>query len=339
MADFARSTEAVAPRFEESEWRPAEAGEATAPPAPSRDAWRLRRLDMEARQVKHTPTGAKKRRHWVAFKALMKLFGKGLKLVGAYRMGVANALAIQETEITLEFAELPAAFDGFEILQMSDLHVDALPGAFQAALDLAAARPVDLCVLTGDYRFRVSGPFDQILPAFEALVDRVEARHGILAILGNHDGAGMVEPLEALGIRVLINETATILRGGSELHLTGTDDVHYFYTDEARNALARAPDGFKLALIHSAELADAAAEHGFQLYLAGHTHGGQICLPGGRPILTHLSRFRQYARGLWHHGAMTGYTSTGVGVSGLPVRFNNRGEIVRIVLRRAPGSS
>jgi hypothetical protein len=100
--------------------------------------------------------------------------------------------------------------------------------------------------LTGDYRFRVSGPFDQILPAFEALVDRVKARHGILAILGNHDGAGMVEPLEALGIRVLINETATIVQGGSDLHLTGTDDGDYFDTDEARNALARAPDGFKL---------------------------------------------------------------------------------------------
>jgi predicted MPP superfamily phosphohydrolase len=339
MADLARSAEALAPPLDESEWRPAEAREDTATLAPSRDAWRLRRLDMEARQVKHTPTGARKRRHWPAFKALMKLFGKGLKLAGVYRRGVANALAIQETEFALEFAELPAAFDGFQILQMSDLHVDALPGAFQAALDLAAARPADLCVLTGDYKFRVSGAFDQILPAFEALADRVEARHGILAILGNHDGAGMVEPLEALGIHVLINETATIVRSGSELHLTGTDDVHYFYTDEARNALARAPDGFKLALVHSAELADAAAENGFQLYLAGHTHGGQICLPGGRPIFTHLSCFRQYARGLWRHGAMTGYTSTGVGVSGLPVRFNTRGEIVRIVLRRAPGSS
>jgi hypothetical protein len=153
MADLARSAEALAPPFEESEWRPAEAREDTATPAPSRDAWRLRRLDMEARQVKHTPTGARKRRHWPAFKALMKLFGKGLKLAGVYRRGVANALAIQETEFALEFAELPAAFDGFQILQMSDLHVDALPGAFQAALDLAAARPADLCVLTGDYKF------------------------------------------------------------------------------------------------------------------------------------------------------------------------------------------
>ena len=77
----------------------------------------------------------------------------------------------------------------------------------------------------------------------------------------------------------------------------------------------------------------AAADGGFRLYLAGHTHGGQVCLPGGRPIITHMSRHRRYARGLWRHGAMVGYTSTGLGVSALPVRFNSRGEVVMITLR------
>ncbi len=115
---------------------------------------------------------------------------------------------------------------------------------------------------------------------------------------------------------------------------TGTDDVHYYYTDAARAALEAAPKGFKIALIHSAELADAAAEAGFSLYLSGHTHGGQVCLPGGLPIITHMSRHRRYASGLWRHGSMTGYTTTGIGVSGLPVRFNTRGEAVLITLRR-----
>ena len=106
------------------------------------------------------------------------------------------------------------------------------------------------------------------------------------------------------------------------------------YTDAARAALETAPDGFKIALIHAAELADIAANAGFSLYLAGHTHGGQVCLPGGRPIITHLGRHRRYASGLWRHGSMTGYTTTGIGVSGLPVRFNSRGEVVLITLRR-----
>ncbi len=144
----------------------------------------------------------------------------------------------------------------------------------------------------------------------------------------------MVEGFEDLGIEVLINQTRTIQRGEALIHVTGTDDVHYFYTDAARAALDGAPKGFKIALIHSAELADVAAEAGFSLYLAGHTHGGQVCLPGGIPIITHMSRHRRYASGLWRHGSMIGYTTTGIGVSGLPVRFNTRAEAVLITLRR-----
>ena len=154
-------------------------------------------------------------------------------------------------------------------------------------------------------------------------------------ILGNHDSADMAAAFEKIGITVLLNESRSIRREGAEIHLTGTDDVHYYYTDQARAALDGAPAGFKIALIHSAELADAAAAAGFRLYLAGHTHGGQVCLPGGRPIITHMSRHRDYALGLWRHGSMTGYTTTGIGVSGLPVRFNSRGEAVIVTLRRA----
>ena len=70
------------------------------------------------------------------------------------------------------------------------------------------------------------------------------------------------------------------------------------------------------------------------LYLTGHTHGGQICLPGGLPIITNAKTPRRYAQGLWQHGAMTGYTTTGVGVSVMPVRFFSKGEVAIITLRR-----
>jgi predicted MPP superfamily phosphohydrolase len=144
----------------------------------------------------------------------------------------------------------------------------------------------------------------------------------------------MAEALEDLGISVLVNETLSIRRAGAWLHVTGTDDVHHFYTDGALTALSQVPEGFKMALVHSAELADVAADQGFHLYLAGHTHGGQICLPGGRPILTNLICHRRYASGLWRHGPMLGYTTTGVGVAVLPVRFNCRGQVVLLALRR-----
>ena len=209
-----------------------------------------------------------------------------------------------------------------------------LPNPMDRALELIESVDCDLCVLTGDYRRRVSGPYRQILPAMEDLVARVSARHGIFAVLGNHDCADMAGAFEDLGIQVLVNESRTIGQGESEIVLTGTDDVHYYYTDAATAALRDSPDGFKIALVHSPELADVAADSGYALYLAGHTHGGQVCLPGGTRIITHMTRLRQYAAGLWRRGAMTGYTSTGLGTSALPVRFNSRGEVTLFTLRR-----
>ena len=305
--------------------------------SPGRDEWRRNRLRMESGKEKHTPRAVKKRRHWDLFKQLIALFGIGLRLIGLYDRGVRNALDIKLKEFEFAFPDLPAEFDGYRILQMSDLHVDFLPEALHRALELAQSQEIDLCVLTGDYRKRVSGPFEHILPSFEKIVSRMRARDGIVAVLGNHDCADMVQAFEQLGISCLVNETEKIERHGAAIFVTGTDDVHYYYTDVARMALEAQRGGFKIALVHSAELADVAADAGFNLYLAGHTHGGQICLPGGVPIITHMSCHRRYASGLWRHGKMIGYTSKGVGVSGLPVRFNTRGEVVIMTLRRKGG--
>ena len=181
---------------------------------PARKAWRQARLSMEAGKEKHTPSAVKTRRHWIAFKQLLSLFSWGLRLCGLYERGLRNALRCELKRMELAFANLPAEFDGFRILQLSDLHVDFLPEPLETALDLIAGEEVDLCVLTGDYRKRVSGPFEQILPAFEKLLARLRTRHGVYAILGNHDCADMVEAFEALGIDVLINETRSNRRSG-----------------------------------------------------------------------------------------------------------------------------
>lgn len=302
----------------------------------ARQAWRQSRLEMERAEVQVTPAG-RRNRNQRTFDALIALFGAGLRVAGLYGRGLRNAGEVRLNRIDLRLDGLPPAFDGFRLLQLSDLHADFLPEALRAAVDLAAGVEADVCLLTGDFRKDLTGPFDGILPAMADLAARVATRHGIFAVLGNHDTAEMVEPFEALGIRVLANETHSLRRGAAALHLTGVDDVHYYYTGGARDALALAPEGFRIAVVHSAELADAAAEEGYHLYLAGHTHGGQVCLPGGWPILTQMTRFRRYARGLWRHGEMRGYTTSGVGVSSLPVRFNSRGEVALITLRAGGG--
>jgi len=306
-------------------------------PKPNRNAWRKRRTEMQAGGDRFGPEGPHSRNRWQLLKLAIRVFGLGLKAVGLYERGVRNALDIRLTRLEFRFPDLPAAFDGFTILQLTDLHVDGLPGTMEAARAHAADLDVDLCVLTGDYRFRVQGPYEQILPGMAELVAAVRARHGIVGVLGNHDDAEMVDAFEDLGIAMLVNEYRTIERNGQAIHVAGTDDVHYYYTGAAPAALTVTPPGFRIALIHSPELADMAAAQGFSLYLAGHTHGGQVCLPGGVPVITHVGRFRRFARGRWQLGDMQGYTSTGVGISALPVRFNNRGEVALITLRRGEG--
>ena len=148
----------------------------SARPDPAREAWRRQRLRMEAAREKCTPRGVKRRRHWVAFTQMLALFGLSLRLCGLYERGLRNALDIRLRRLELEFESLPAEFDGFRILQLSDLHVDFLEAPLETALDLVSGEPLDLCVLTGDYRKHVSGPFEHILPSFERLLARLRAR-------------------------------------------------------------------------------------------------------------------------------------------------------------------
>jgi predicted MPP superfamily phosphohydrolase len=299
-----------------------------------RSGWAAARRAMESGRRKHTPKGVRRRRQGPLFAAAVAGFGIALRAFGLYRRGVMNALDIELNEIEFAFPHLPAPFDGYRVLHLADLHLDAHPALAKRAAALARRARCDLCVLTGDYRYRVDGPIEAGMAALARLAPAIQAVDGIYAVLGNHDTIAMVPSLEALGIRVLANQTVSIARDGSVLHVTGIDDVHYFYTGDAAEALDRAPDGFRLALVHSPEMIRPAAEAGIALYLTGHTHGGQVCLPGGRPLVTHSQGARRFAAGLWRHGEMAGYTSRGVGVSGLPVRFNSRGEIALITLRR-----
>jgi predicted MPP superfamily phosphohydrolase len=300
-----------------------------------RSVWRAQRAAMEARDEKHTPFGPRHRR-WGQFKRLLIAFRILLKSTRLFEAGLRRALDLRLVELTLSHPELPDEFDGYRLLHLTDLHLDGMPDLEAIIAGLVRNRQVDLAVWTGDYRWRVHGAHEQILSGIAEIVRAISASDGQYATLGNHDPVAMVDGLEELGLRVLANETVTIRRGAASLHVTGLDDVHYFYTDMAAAALASAPAGFKIALVHSPEGAPLAAAAGYALYLCGHTHGGQVCLPGGTPILTNSALHWRHARGLWRHGKMIGYTSNGAGTSGLPVRFFSRGEVTLLTLRRAP---
>ena len=300
-----------------------------------RARWAVNRARMEAGDEKNTVEGPRRFRNWTLFKIALMGFGALLRATGLYRRGVRNALAVGLEQVELRFDRLPVAFDGYRILQISDPHIDAMPEFAERLAALVRDVPVDLCVLTGDYRYRVHGPFDGVRAAFDTLLPEIAATDGIFAILGNHDSVEMVPMFEARNVRVLVNQTVSVSRGGALLHLTGVDDAYYYYTESASDALRHAPEGFRVALAHSPELAPRAADAGADLYLTGHTHGGQVCLPGRIPVFTHSLAPHRLASGLWREGSMTGYTSRGAGCSGLPVRFNCPGEVTVFTLRRA----
>ena len=259
----------------------------------------------------------------------------GLRVAGLYQRGLANALRPVVRHLRLEFAHLPPELDGFRILHLSDLHIDGVPGLAEALAAELAFLPVDLCVLTGDYRFYARGPCDRVYALMRSVLDSVRACHGIVGILGNHDCADMALELEKLGVRMLINESVPIGAPDNPLWVIGVDDPHFYGCDDLPLALEGVPrQQFKLLLAHTPELYREAAAAGIDLYLSGHTHAGQIRLPGVGPVLQLAACPRALASGHWHHDGMEGYTSAGVGCSLLPVRFGCPPEIVVIELSK-----
>jgi len=294
-----------------------------------RQEWRARREAMENR-----PSGKRWRGGMrSALYHTARRTHTALRPLPPVRWGAARALRLDHTDVTMSFADLPAAFDGYRILHLTDLHLDNIDGTAEAIADRVTGLDSDLCVITGDIRDNIHAPMRPLMDRLATVVGAVRAADGVLGVLGNHDSAAMVAPMEDLGIRVLLNETVSYDRAPDRLHVTGVDDVHRFHTDEAHAALESAPDGFCIALVHSPEITDVAARR-HRLYLTGHTHGGQICLPGGRPFAAEATRFGDMCSGLWRRGDMLGYTSRGLGACVVPFRSFCPGEVVTVTLRR-----
>jgi len=267
------------------------------------------------------------------------LLRHGLKLLGLYARGEANVRYPVVRRMEFFFDNLPNAFDGFTILHLSDLHIDGLPDLSDHLRTHLQAFDVDLCVLTGDYRFKTYGSCCLVYPQMAHLLAGIQSRCGIFGVLGNHDCFDMVAEFKRMGLHILINESLTLQRDEQRIWLAGVDDPHYFGCSDVPLALAGVPhNAFKLLLVHTPEVYAEAEQAGVDLYLCGHTHGGQICLPWIGPIETHTSCPRSYVRGRWQHGPMQGYTNVGCSASGVPVRFFCPPEIGLITLHRTAAS-
>ncbi len=234
-------------------------------------------------------------------------------------------------------AGLPQEFEGFTIVQLTDLHYGPLMPLtlVRHLVQRANALEKDIIVCTGDYvneRDRAN-QIDRVWPE----LIKLEAPGGVYSVLGNHDhwadARKSIDWLHRSG-QNLRHRSVAISRGASRIWIGGAGD---FWEDELGidRAFRTAPPGeFKILLAHNPDTIDTVYTTRIDLAIAGHTHGGQVRVPfWGPPILPVINK--RYASGIVHTGHTTLFISRGLGWAIVPVRLNCLPEIAVLRLRQA----
>ncbi len=279
------------------------------------------RLSIESKDNVRRGLGGQTWMHVESWPGGDHLIRTAFRLSGLYRRAKSNARKIEVVRRDLWLPRLPEALAGLRVLHLSDLHLDMAEDIPKAIAAAVRGLRYDICVLTGDYRARTYGTCDEAMAGLALLMDNLTGP--VFGVLGNHDSITMVPEMERLGVRMLINEHTIFERAEATLYIAGVDDPHYFGTHDLQAARAGMPeDAVSLLLGHSPELYQEAADANFDALLCGHTHGGQICLPGGIAVVSNAPAPRRVCVGGWQQGEMRGYTSRGCGVSVVDLRLN-----------------
>lgn len=241
---------------------------------------------------------------------------------------------ISETDIFIR--DLPERFENFRITQLTDIHHSRILGIDQVrhVVELARQTRPDMFVLTGDY----TTSFRRFIePCAEALAP-LSAPEGVWAVLGNHDHYTDPEltmrALQRRHIAVLENAHTTVQRGPDSLQLSGIDDWTWNAADWTRAFSGLKPAVPTILLSHQPRVLDLDQTRNVALILSGHTHGGQVRLPGLGAPARFATKDLKYDRGLFQRGETQLYVSSGTGMIGLPLRLGVRPEIAVLRLKR-----
>jgi predicted MPP superfamily phosphohydrolase len=263
-------------------------------------------------------------------------------LIGALvAAGIGTALSLHQRprirRRDVDIEGLPEAFDGYRIVQISDLHCGPFASGRRVArwVETANRLEPDLVAVTGDLIASGSAFIDVVARALGGL----RARDGAFAAMGNHDyfgdGEAMVTALQAAGLTVLRNRGVELHRPAGAIYLAGVDDTWTRRHDLSR-ALAARPIGMPAVLLaHDPVLFPEAAERGVDLVLSGHTHGGQVAVPLLARKLNLARLITRFTNGVYKSGTSTLYVNRGLGTTGPPVRLAVAPEIAVLTLRRA----
>jgi len=250
--------------------------------------------------------------------------------------GLRNALNVRVEDVELIFSGLPKGFNDVRILLVTDLHLDGTDALAQRLMSVIDELDYDYCILGGDYSDSRNGDCSQAYSQIKQIAAMLREKSRVFGILGNYDRYSIAEVLDDCGAEMLINEGICLERNGDKIYLAGLDDGSHYQADDFALADSTAWEGaFKVMVSHSPAKYKAAAQAGYSLYLTGDTHGGQICLPGGRVLFCGPTTSRKMAKGKWEYVGMVGYTSRGVGTSRIKVRYFCPPEITMITLKNS----
>jgi uncharacterized protein len=235
---------------------------------------------------------------------------------------------VEITQNEIQLSKLDPVFNGYKIVQITDLHAgDGIDRAqLEHVVATVNAQNPDLVVITGDHVSRKPRQHIELLDTLAKL----HPRDRTISVLGNHDVYNDPTPirvaLDRVGITLLENNIYTVKRDRSTLHIAGVGDV-FAKLDKLDLVLAQLPPiGAAIMLAHEPDFADEAAATGrFGLQLSGHSHGGQIRIPFRKGYLPELAR--NYPLGRYQVKEMIQYTNRGIGMIKIYARFNCRPEI------------
>jgi len=269
--------------------------------------------------------------------------GAALPLAGYAQFIEPHHLSLERLE--LQIPNLPEAFDGFRIAQLSDFHYGVYTGAREigAAVLLANALKPDLVALTGDFittpltaRRPLTDPVYTEVALCAQVLSQARAVHGVTGCFGNHDAAFdkpyIQEVFAGYGMKLLWNENFMVERAGKRLWIAGVADAIVGTADFPRTLQGIPANEPVILLAHEPDLGDEAAKYPIAAQLSGHSHGGQVRLPVVDGLYLPLLG-RRYPYGYYRVRQMHLYTNRGIGMILLPYRFNAPPEVTLVTLR------
>jgi uncharacterized protein len=245
-------------------------------------------------------------------------------------LGIVQRNRFRVSELPVPIPHLPKDLDGLRIVQITDIHLSEFLSERElaAAIDMANETRASLALVTGDLITRRGDPLDACLRQLA----RLRADAGVLGCLGNHEAFADVEDYvttqgRRVGIEFLRRQSKLLRFGSAAINFAGVDyqKMHSRYLAGAERLVV--PGAVNILLSHNPDVFPVAAAQGYDLTIAGHTHGGQVDFEILHQHVNVARYFTPYVRGLYRHQKSSVYVSTGLGTIGVPVRIGAPPEI------------